>query len=234
MLKGSELKILFDKSSTGDLDARNKLFDIHIPLVHGLIRRYTSAQADPEDLFQEGSIGLLKALDRYDPQQGTKFTTYAAHFILGEIRSYLRNNGHLVKISRTYHNYINRLVKEKERMEQILMRHPNLDELSKAINLPREDIALLINEMGQTVLSFDDDTVNKHDETSNIDADDFFFSIRLKEVINKLMHKEKQVMVLRYIMDKSQKEVAELLGLSQSHVSRLEKKALKRLKEIDW
>ena len=233
MLNGKELTILFAKSRAGDIDARNKLFDRHVPLVRALTRRYASAQADLEDIFQEGCIGLIKALNRYEPEHGTKFATYAAHFVLGEIRSYLRKNGHLVKMSRTYHEYITRLFKEKERMEQTLMRHPNLDELSKAIDLPREEIAVLINEMAQSVLSYDE-TVNKHDDTSSKNTEDLFFSIRLKEVINKLLHKEKQVMVLRYIMDKSQKETAELLGLSQSYVSRLEKKALKRLKEIDW
>lgn len=228
-----DLKSLFDKKRVGDIDARNRLFDLNIPLVRALSRRYTSGRTDFEDIFQEGCIGLIKALDKYDPNQGTRFSTYAVPFILGEIRSYLRNNGQMVKVSRSYQEYKNRLFKEREKLEQKFKRHPTLDELAQCLGLASEEIALLINATDEKTFPIDEDKIDEK-TSNNLITDDLFFSIRFMEVMNKLMLREKQVVVLRYLMDKSQKKAAELLGLSQSYVSRLEKKALKKLKDIDW
>ncbi len=227
---------LLTGSKKGNIKARQRLVTLNLPLVQALASRYSFGRIDAEDIFQEGCVGLIKALDKFDPDRGTSFSTYAVPFILGEIRSFLRDNGYSVKVSRSYHKHRGQFQREKERLEQSLKRHPTLEELARAMNLSREEVTLLVDETVPQKLSFEE-IMNKTEIigiTGAPNAEDWFFTLRFMEALSKLPFREKQVMVLRYVMDKSQVKTAKKLKLSQSYVSRLEQQALQKLKQNDW
>ncbi len=226
---------LFRKNKKGDLKARDELFSLNLPLVVALVKRVSRGREDFDDLFQEGALGLLKALQKYDPERGTRFSTYAVPFIMGEMRSYLRKNGHLTKISRSYYEHYIQLLKIQTRMEQELNRPPRLDELAEKMGLEREEIICLL-EMQHPPASLHDNSLQlKHPELEEdkfLAAKDIDTTLYLKEQLNNLPFRERQVIVLRYILGKSQAEVARILGLSQSHISRLEREILQKLKNL--
>ncbi|RJX23654.1 MAG: sigma-70 family RNA polymerase sigma factor [Dethiobacter sp.] len=229
-----ELQELYLKNRQGDLQAREKVINYNLPLVHAICKRFYPMETavDYDDLFQEGCIGLLMALSKYDPGKGTKFSTYAVPFILGEIRSCLRRNGHLLKVSRSNHEHYCRLLKSKEELVQELKRQPRLEELAEKMGLPGEEIIWLM-ELQNPVGSLQEinETPPREEENSAFNTDKFFDSLIIQEKLNNLPPREKQIIVLRYILEKSQEEVAQILGLSQSHISRLERQAIKNLKE---
>ena len=228
-----ELAELYQKSKDGDLEARGKLINFNLPLVHAICRRYPAEMTEYDDIFQEGCIGLLKSLNYYDPERGTKFSTYAVPYILGEIKSFLRRNGHLLKVSRSYHEQYYQMIKNRDDLQQQLKRHPRLEEIAESLKIPKEEVTWLM-ELQYPVLSLNED--NKEDvlnleEKSSFDTEIIFNKMILREKLNSLSPRERQVIVLRYFMEKSQDEVAQILGISQSHVSRLERQVLRGLKE---
>ncbi|MDO9535256.1 MAG: sigma-70 family RNA polymerase sigma factor [Bacillota bacterium] len=226
-----ELDKLYQKNKEGDLEARGKLVDLNLPLVHAICRRYPAEITEYDDIFQEGCIGLLKSLIYYDPERGTKFSTYAVPYILGEIKSFLRRNGHLLKVSRSYHNQYYQMIKSRDALQQELKRHPRLEELAERLKLPKEEITWLM-ELQYPVLSLNEDnTGGTLEEKNSFDTETIFNKMILQEKLKSLSPRERQVIVLRFFMEKSQGEVAQILGISQSHVSRLERQVMKGLKE---
>lgn len=229
-----ELMELYDKNRQGDSLAREKLVSYNLPLVHAICRRYPPETVEYEDIFQEGCIGLLQALQKYDPGKEAKFSTYAVPFILGMIRSYLRKNGHLLKVPRSYYAHFRRLLEVRDGLEQALQRRPNLEEIAQKMGLPREEIVWLLDLQYPVFPLTAVDASNGFSsgvENHTSEQEKIFNTIILKEKINVLPRREKQVIVLRYLLEKNQDEVARILGLSQKHISRLEKQALKKLKE---
>ncbi len=224
---------LFRKNKKGDLKARDELFSLNLPLVMAMVKRVSRGREDFDDLFQEGCLGLLKALQRFDPERETRFSTYAVPFIMGEMRSYLRKNGHLTKVSRSYYEHYIQLQKNQTKMEQELGRPPHLDELAEKMELEREEIVWLL-EMQYLPASLHEESVRlRHPELQEdkiITAKDMDNTLFLKEQLTKLSSQERQVIVFRYILGKSQTEVAQILNLSQSYISRLERKVLLKLK----
>lgn len=227
-----ELDELYRKNKEGNLEARGKLVNFNLPLVHAICRRYPAEITEYDDIFQEGCIGLLKSLNYYDPDRGTKFSTYAVPYILGEIKSFLRRNGHLLKVSRSYHEQYYQMIKNRDDLQQELKRHPRLEELAEKLNLPKEEVTWLM-ELQYPVLSLNENTgrVLELDEENSFDTESIFNKMILQEKLNSLSPRERQVIVLRFFMEKNQEEVAQILGISQSHVSRLERQILKGLKE---
>ncbi|MGI6309054.1 MAG: sigma-70 family RNA polymerase sigma factor [Dethiobacteria bacterium] len=232
-LSDKELEELYFKNKQGDLQAREKLVSFNLPLVHALCRRYPRETVDYEDIFQEGCIGLLKALQKYDPEKGTKFSTYAVPFILGDIKAYLRQNGHLLKVSRSYYARFYQLLKERDSLEQDLQRKPHLEEISRKMGLPKEEIIWLMELQYPTVPLTEESsgTFISGAKGQNIDLEKIFNNIILQEKLSTLPQREKQVIILRYFLEKSQEEVAQILGLSQRHISRLERLAMGILKK---
>ncbi len=228
----NELRELYLKNRQGDLSARDKAVDYNLPLVHAICKRFNTLEiVSYDDLFQEGCIGLLKALTGYDPARGTRFSTYAVPFILGEIRACLRRNGHFLKLSRSRHESLQRLLKSKEELAQKLKRQPRLEELAAETGLTAEEIAWLM-ELQNSALPLQEKTnYPSAGEKNTVDSEMFLDNLIVQEKIKSLPNRERQIIILRYIMEKSQEEIARKLGLSQSHVSRLERKALKFLKE---
>ncbi len=219
-----QLQELYLKNKKGDPEAREKIVNFHLPLVHALCKRYPLDTIEYEDIFQEGCLGLLKALKNFDPYRETKFSTYAVPFILGEIKSFLRRNGHLLKVSRTYHNHYHQLLQSRDDLQQKLKRRPRLEELAGKMGLSKEEIAWLM-ELQHPVMPLSEEG------SVTGDTDSFFDRIFLKEKLSSLPPRERQIIVLRYFLEKSQEEVAKILGISQSHVSRLERKVIRQLRE---
>lgn len=215
----------------GDRDAEDELLRDNMPLVAAIARRYQNCGLSQEDMLQLGSIGLLQALRRFDPDRGLCFSTYAVPLIAGEIRRFLRDDG-MVKFSREAKSLAIQI-------ERIRREHGDLsvEELSRRMNVSVEDITAALASR-ETALSLDAPT-----DEDGADLQSFLGScqantekealrrVELRELLSLLTERERQVLFLRYFQDKTQNEVGRRLGLSQVQISRIEKKALLRMRQ---
>jgi RNA polymerase sporulation-specific sigma factor len=206
-------------------------FKKHIPLVHSLVKRYQGEYAEGDDLFQVGCIGLLKALKKFDPELGHAFATYAVPVIAGEMKMYLRGQG-TVKYSRALVSQAGRVKKVQAELQQRLGRQPSLGELSKACGLAPEEL-LVAMDAGRAPVSLDADDSGSGENlvVTEPEADLVVDRVALREVLAILPERERRLVVYRFFRNKSQQETADSLGISQMHVSRLEKKILQVLKK---
>ena len=215
----------------GDKAAEEALLRENMPLVAAIARRYQNCGLGQEDMIQLGSIGLLQALRRFDPDRGLCFSTYAVPLIAGEIRRFLRDDG-MVKFSRETKSLALRI--ERIRQEQGDL---TVEELSKALNVPLEDItAALASRTGALSLDAptDEDGADLQTFLGSADANteqDALRRAELRELFAVLSERERQVLFLRYFRDRTQSEVGQRLGLSQVQISRIEKKALLRMRQ---
>ncbi|MEW5922066.1 MAG: sigma-70 family RNA polymerase sigma factor [Bacillota bacterium] len=225
---------LFASLKNGNHEAKDKLVLENLPLVRHVASRFDRQVCDTDDLFQEGCIGLLKAVENYDPDRGTKFSTYAVPYILGEIRSFLRRSGNLLKVSRSFHEHCRQLHGKIAELEQKLTRKPRIDELVTVLQIPKEEIVWLL-EFQYPMLPLDEEgfTIQVSDITGEEDfaTETYLQRLTLVDKIKSLPPRERQIIVLRYIMEKTQEETATILGLSQAHVSRIERKVLQQIKD---
>lgn len=237
LLSHEETMVLIKKSQEGDQAAKEKLVEHNIGLIKSVLRRFTNRGYDREDLFQIGSIGLIKAIDKFDTSFKVRFSTYAVPMIMGEIRRFLRDDG-LIKVSRSLKQTAGKVRQTEERLSKILKRDPTIQEISDEIGIPREEIAIALEasyqpEYLESVIHQDDGSplylIDKidADEDSNEDMIDNIF---LKEILSSLSPRDRQVIVLRYFQDKTQTEVAKVLGISQVQVSRIEKRIIKEMR----
>ena len=206
-------------------------FEKHVPLVHSLVRRYQGEYAESDDLFQVGCIGLLKALKKYDPSLGNAFATYAVPVIAGEIKMYLRGQG-AIKYSRSLVTQAGRIKKVQAQLEQALGRQPTLSELASVSGLDRGELVMALD-ANRGPLSLDAVVPGESAElaVSQPESDEVVDRLALREALTDLPERERRIVIYRFFRHKSQQDVAEMLGMSQMHVSRLEKKILARLKE---
>ena len=190
-----------------------------------------------EDLFQIGSIGLLKAVDNFDLGFDVKFSTYAVPMIMGEIKRFLRDDG-MLKVSRSIKENQYKIYKMREKMEKVLGREPNIRELSKAMNMSVEELAMTMESVTEvesiyrTVYQGDGSEIQLVDrlpENKNV-HEQTLDKIFLEELLEKLDGEERQLIGMRYFQDMTQMEVAGKMGISQVQVSRMEKKVLKKLR----
>ena len=215
----------------GDRWAEEALLRENMPLVAAIARRYQNCGLNQEDMMQLGSIGLLQALRRFDPDRGLCFSTYAVPLIAGEIRRFLRDDG-MVKFSREAKSLALKI--ERVRREQGDL---TVAELSKQLNVPAEDItAALASRAGALSLDAptDEDGTDLNSFLGSSDADtegDALRRAELSELFSLLSERERQVLYLRYFRDRTQAEVGKRLGLSQVQISRIEKKALLRMRQ---
>lgn len=203
----------------------------HLPLVRSLVNRFKGEFAESEDLFQVGCIGLLKALKSFDTKRGTAFTTYAVPVIAGEIKMYLRGHS-TVKYSRAIKVQARRLKLIIDELEQRLGRRPTLSELSEVSGLGREELSAVIDVMRSPV-SLDDVTVGEPAGTiiQAGEEEQVVDRIALRQILSSLPQRERQIVFYRFFHYKTQRDVAGLLGISQMHVSRLERKILDDIKK---
>ncbi len=236
MLNNEQTAELVELAKKGDDLAKEKLITINSPLIKSVVKRYLNKGIEYDDLYQLGALGFVKAINNFDASFNVKFTTYAVPMIAGEIKRFLRDDGS-VKVSRSIKhrailikNYISEYNKK-------FGENPSLDKLSKEFNMEISDIVFAM-EANTSPLSLNE-KYNEDDETStildklpdNFSIDKYVDKLTLREMIENLTAREKQVIIMRYYLDKTQSEIAKELGVSQVQVSRIENKVLNDLRE---
>jgi RNA polymerase sporulation-specific sigma factor len=208
----------------------DELFKKHLPLVHSLVKRYRSEYSEGDDLFQVACIGLLKALRGFDAGRGTAFTTYAVPVISGEIKMYLRGQG-AIKYSRALKCQSIRVKKIQEELQQRLGRQPTVNELAEMSGLPREELPAVLD-VSSAPLPLESVTPEQLAGSGSQTgaADEVLDRLSLQQALAQLPERERRLVIYRFFRHRTQQEVAENLGISQVHVSRLERKILEKLK----
>lgn len=229
---------LIEAAQKGDKAALDKLVKINMPLVSAVSKKFLNRGYEYEDIFQIGCMGLVKAINNFDPSYNVKFSTYAVPMIMGEIKRFLRDDG-IIKVSRSIKNNARKLHYDKEELSKKLDRDPTIDELSEYSGMSIEDILFAsesVNNMQylyDTIHQDDGAPVLLIDKLSEVSEEDsgIVDKIELKEALTNLDVKSRQIIMLRYFKDKTQVQVAKMLGISQVQVSRIEKKVLKMMKD---
>ena len=236
MLTGNQTAELLQLAKQGDDSAKEKLITFNSPLIKSVIKRYLNKGIEYDDLYQIGSMGFVKAINNYDPNFNVKFTTYAVPMIAGEIKRFLRDDGS-VKVSRSVKrnallikNYINEF-------QRTHGESPTMEHLSKVFDMDKIDLVFTM-EANTNPLSlneqFDDgdDSTTLFDKVAdNFSVENYIDKLALRDMIEKLDAREKQVIIMRYYLDKTQSEIAKELGVSQVQVSRIENKVLTYMRE---
>ena len=237
VLTDEEKNELFKKYKNGDEKAREELACGNLKLVLSILKRYQNRCDNMDDLFQIGCVGLMKAIDNFDLSHGVKFSTYAVPLILGEIRRYLRDNSNL-RISRSIKDLAYKILKTKE--EYFMERGKELsnEEVAKTLGVDEIDVIIALDAMKDPVSMFEPiyndggDTIYLEDqiESKKEKATSWDAFISLKNAINELKEKERRIITERFLIGKTQMEIAEEIGISQAQVSRLEKGGIEELK----
>ena len=239
VLTNEEKESLMIKIKQGDQKAREKFIGGNLRLVLSVIQRFNNRGENPDDLFQIGCIGLIKAIDNFDTSHEVKFSTYAVPMIIGEIRRYLRDNNH-IRVSRSIRDVAYKALKIKEDYINKNSKEPTVLEISKELNVPKEEIVYALEAIQEPVSLFEPayndgtDTLFVMDQvkdTKNTD-ESWLEEIALKEAMKRLTEREKTIINLRFFSGKTQMEVADEIGISQAQVSRLEKGALERMRKF--
>lgn len=238
LLGDEEMMDLLSKAQSGDTNAREKLINCNLRLVFNLVQRFANRGYELEDLFQIGTIGLIKAIDKFNLSYNVKFSTYAVPMIIGEIRRFLRDDNP-VKVSRSLKENAYKINKARESLSKELNREPTLHEIGEHLDLTIDEMISSLEavqtptSIHETLYHDDGDPIYVIDQLSNEKEDGKWLDrIALKEILNKLTDKERDIIIMRFFQDKTQTEVAGLVGLSQVQVSRIERQALKRFKNL--
>ena len=217
--------------------AREEMINGNLRLVLSVIQRFSGRGENPDDLFQVGVIGLIKAIDNFDPALDVRFSTYGVPMIIGEIRRYLRDNN-AVRVSRSMRDTAYRAMQIKEQLTARCDREPTVEEIAKLMDVPRETVVLALEavvepvSLYEPVFSDGTDTVYVMDQIGDKSDDSTWLEeLALKEAIKNLSDREKRILTLRFFRGKTQMEVAGEIGISQAQVSRIEKNALNSIKK---
>jgi len=237
LLKQAQKDALFVRIEQGDKSAREEYIEGNLRLVLSVIKRFSSSNENVDDLFQIGCIGLIKAIDNFDSSLNVKFSTYAVPMIIGEIRRFLRDNSS-IRVSRSLKDTAYKAIYAKEAMTKRNLREPTVMEIAEEIGISKEDIVYALDAIqspcslyepiftdgGDTLYVMDQISDKKNKEETWVEH------ISLSEAMKKLNDREHEIITLRFFEGKTQMEVAELIGISQAQVSRLEKNALKTMR----
>ena len=231
------LKIMHDAPPKEAKKAREDLIRGNLRLVLSVVQRFSNRGENPDDLFQVGVIGLIKAIDHFDLSQKVRFSTYGVPMIIGEIRRYLRDNNS-VRVSRSLRDIAYKAMQVKEKLTAEKGREASVGEIAKALRIAREEVVLALEAIVEPVSLYEpiysdggepicvmDQIGDKNDERSWLEE------IALKEAIRELSDREKRILSMRFLLGKTQMEVASMIGISQAQVSRLEKGALEKIKK---
>lgn len=225
---------LLRRAHEGDKAARDTLVEENLGLVWSIVRRFTGRGVEAEDLFQIGSIGLLKAIDKFDPGYEVQFSTYAVPMITGEIKRFLRDDG-MVKVSRSLKELSWKAYAVRERLERELGQEPSLSLIARELEVTMEELVMALDSgaevesLQKTIYQGDGNDISLEDrlEERSGAQEQLLDRILLEETLDKLEARERQIIYLRYFEDKTQTEIARELGISQVQVSRMEKKILR-------
>ena len=239
LLKAKEKEDLLKKIKQGDANAREQFIKGNLRLVLSIVQRFNQSNENIDDLFQIGCIGMIKAIDNFDLSQNVQFSTYAVPMILGEIKRYLRDNNS-IRVSRSMRDTAYKAIYTKEKQTKLRQKEPTINEIASEIGMPKEDIVLAL-EAVQTPVSLYEPVYNDGGDTLYVldqvsdkkDCEENWVSrISLKEAVEKLSPREKRIITMRFFECKTQMETAAEIGISQAQVSRLEKMALKSMRNF--
>lgn len=237
LLKNEEKDALFARIEAGDREAREEYIKGNLRLVLSVIKRFSGSNENVDDLFQIGCIGLIKAIDNFDSSLGVKFSTYAVPMIIGEIRRFLRDNNS-IRVSRSLKDTAYKAIYAREGMTKRNLKEPTLAEVAEEIGIPKEDIVFALDaiqspmSLYEPVYTEGGDTLYVMDQISDKKnrEENWIEQLSLSEAMKKLGEREYEIITLRFFEGKTQMEVADHIGISQAQVSRLEKNALKAMK----
>ena len=234
LLKEDEKEALFKRIEQGDLAARDEYIRGNLRLVLSVIKRFSSSNENVDDLFQIGCVGLIKAINNFNPALEVKFSTYAVPMILGEIRRFLRDGGS-IRVSRSLKDTAYKAIYTKEYMTRKNLKEPTMEEVAAEIGISKEDIMYALDAIQSPMSLYEPiytdggDTLYIMDQVSdkNSREEKWIENLALQDAIQKLNEREQEIIHLRFYEGKTQMEVSQLIGISQAQVSRLEKNALR-------
>ena len=239
VLNNDEMIILFKKVKEGDLQARDLLVQGNLKLVLSILRKINNKQENLDDLFQIGCVGLLKAIDNFDLNYDVKFSTYAVPMILGEIRRYIIDNNS-IRVSRSVKDLAYKILKEKEEYYSKTGKEISIEELTKKLGVKQYDIVNALESLKDPISIFEPiyndggDTILLYDqiEDKKINSNEISSKLAIEKAIQDLDKRENYILNQRYIIGKTQMEIAKELDISQAQVSRLEKGAIKQIQKV--
>ena len=237
VLKSSETQALLLRAKAGDAAAREELIAGNLRLVLSVIQRFANRGENADDLFQVGCIGLIKAIDNFNTDLDVKFSTYGVPMIVGEIRRYLRDNS-TMRVSRAMRDTAYKVLQAKEAYMAQHQREPSIEEIAKILDIKREDVVMALDailepvSLYEPVYSDSGDTICVMDQVKdNKNNDEMWVErIALKEAVGHLTDRERKILSMRFFQGKTQMEVSAEIGISQAQVSRLEKNALRQIR----
>lgn len=238
LLTDSQKKELLIKSKSGDKTAREELVNGNLRLVLSVIQSFKNRNENPDDLFQVGCIGLIKAIDNFDPSLDVKFSTYAVPMIIGELRRYLRDYNP-IRVPRSLRDLAYRALKAKESLSSKISHEPSVEEISKELQESPKAVAQALDAILEPISLYDPiysdngDSIYVLDQISDSNSNDEIWldNIAIKNAIVELGERERKILLMRFYNGKTQTEVSKEIGISQAQVSRLEKSALDKMKK---
>ena len=238
VLKNDEMMALLRRTKEGDQAAREALIQGNLRLVLSVIQKFSNRGENPDDLFQVGCVGLIKAIDNFDITQPVKFSTYGVPMIVGEIRRYLRDNS-AIRVSRSTRDIAYRVMQAREKLIAESQREPTIEQIAKLLDLPREEIVIAMDAVVEPMSLFDPiydqggDAICVIDQVKdNKNTDDRWLDrLALEDSMSRLTDRERHILALRFFEGKTQMEVSAEIGISQAQVSRLEKSAINQIKK---
>ena len=238
LLKNAEKEALFARIQEGDEQARQTYIEGNLRLVLSVIKRFSSSNENVDDLFQIGCIGLIKAIDNFDSSLNVKFSTYAVPMIIGEIRRFLRDNSSSIRVSRSLKDTAYKAIYAKEALTRKNAKEPTIEEIASEVGISKEDIVYAMDaiqnpmSLYEPVFTDGGDTLYVMDQISDKKnkEETWIEHLSLSDAMHNLSDREREIITLRFFEGKTQMEVADIIGISQAQVSRLEKNALRTMR----
>ena len=236
VLKEEKKLELIIRAHNGDRTARDEMIQGNLKLVLSVIQRFSNRGEPLDDLFQVGCMGLIKAIDNFNTDLQVRFSTYAVPMIIGEVRRYLRDNN-AIRVSRSLRDTAYKAIQVRERLSSELNREPKVEEIAKELDMSKEDVVIALEAIVEPVSLYEPvyneggDAIYVMDQIGDSNTPDSWMDeILIRDSIKNLSQREKNILNLRFMLGKTQTEVAKEIGISQAQVSRLEKGALKKIK----
>ena len=237
VLKNEETMALLRKVKEGDMEARDQLIQGNLRLVLSVIQKFMGRGENADDLFQVGCIGLIKAIDNFDPAQNVRFSTYGVPMIVGEVKRYLRDNN-AVRVSRSIRDLAYHSMQAREELQKQNGREPKISEIAAKVGQSPENVAMALESavtptsLYEPVYSDGEDSFSVMDQLRDKTSEESWISdMMFRDTVRALSPRERRIIALRYLGGKTQTEVAKEIGISQAQVSRLEKGALCQIRE---
>ena len=238
LLKNAEKEALFARIQDGDAEAREAYIEGNLRLVLSVIKRFSSSNENVDDLFQIGCIGLIKAIDNFDTSLNVKFSTYAVPMIIGEIRRFLRDNSNSIRVSRSLKDTAYKAIYARDSLTRKNLKEPTIEEIAAEVGISKEDIVYAMDaiqnpmSLYEPVFTDGGDTLYVMDQISDKKnkEETWVEHLSLSDAMKNLSEREHEIITLRFFEGKTQMEVAEMIGISQAQVSRLEKNALRTMR----